>query len=37
MNGLEANRQLSHGALVFNHTLVLLNVLDQDMSHRHPR
>ena len=32
MNGLEANRQLSHGALVFNHTLALLNVLDQDMS-----
>lgn len=31
MNGLEASGQLSHGSLVFNHTLALLHALDQNM------
>ena len=32
MDGLEDNSQLSHGSLVFNHTLSLLNVLDPGMN-----
>ena len=30
LDSLEANGELSHGALIFNHTLALLNVLDPD-------
>ncbi len=32
LDTLEANGQVSHGALVFNHTLALLSVLDQDVN-----